>query len=351
MGANKSNRLLLTGNEVVLRAALVAGANFFAGYPITPTTEVLSGWAKEAVKNKNLGFLQTEDETAAGMAVIGAVLAGKKAWTTTAGIGHVLMQDPLSLAESQRIPFVAYIGQRGGPSTGTVLFSQQELTLARFGGNGEGLRIVYAPSNLQELYLLTQKAFNAAWKYRFPTIILGDGYLSKTQSEVNVEEKLSQVQATPIVLNGPVKNMRNCFSREDELADYLKVLFNDFAIASKELVESESYETADAEIVVFAWGTVGYAAKIAVRNLRKEGVKAGLFRPITMRPFDAENAIKSVEKAKFVLIVESSAGHFGRIVRETLAQSTDATFKRFYKPVEGITTEEIEIKTKEVINA
>jgi 2-oxoglutarate ferredoxin oxidoreductase subunit alpha len=347
--AKENTRFLLTGNEVVLRAALVSGANFFAGYPITPTTEVLSGWAKQTAKDKSLIFLQTEDETSAGMAVIGATLAGKKAWTATAGIGHVLMQDPLSLAESQRIPFVAYIGQRGGPSTGTVLFSQQELTLARFGGNGEGLRIVYAPSNLQELYLLTQKAFNAAWKYRFPAIILGDGYLSKTQGEVDLGYTLPMESANAYLLNGPVKNMRNCFSREDELAAHLKVLFSDYAVASRELAESELYETENAETIIFAWGTVGYAAKIAVKNLRKAGIPVGLFRPITMRPFDAESAIKAVESAKRILIVESSAGHFGRIVREILAQSTDARFERFYKPVEGITTEEIEAKVKEVL--
>jgi 2-oxoglutarate ferredoxin oxidoreductase subunit alpha len=190
MVKKSSSKELLTGNEVVLRAALTAGADFFAGYPITPTTEILSGWAKVASKDKKLEFLQMEDETASGFAVIGALLAGKKAWTVTAGIGHVLMQDPLSLAESLRLPFVMYVGMRGGPSTGTVIYSQQELTLARYGGNGEGLRVVYAPSNLDELYELTQKAFDTAWKYRFPVIVLGDGYLSKTLAPVDLSKKI-----------------------------------------------------------------------------------------------------------------------------------------------------------------
>jgi 2-oxoglutarate ferredoxin oxidoreductase subunit alpha len=339
---------LLTGNEVVLRAARAAGADFFAGYPITPTTEILSGWAKLAAKDKKLEFIQMEDETASGFAVIGALLAGKKAWTVTAGLGHVLMQDPLSLAESLRLPFVMYVGQRGGPSTGTVIYSQQELTLARYGGNGEGLRVVYAPSNLEELYALTQKAFDTAWKYKFPTIILGDGYLSKTLSTVDMTKTIPVTPAKPYFLNGKVKNMRNCYSIEEELAAHLNTLFHDFAEASREIVMSESYKTTDAEIVVFAWGSVGYAAKVAVAKLRKEGVKVGLFRPITMRPFDASAAIKAVNKAKKVLVVESSAGHFGRIVRETLSGSYNNEFIRLYKPAEGITVEDITDKVQEV---
>ena len=345
---NTPTKELITGNEVVLRAALTAGANFFAGYPITPTTEVLSGWAREAAKNKKLEFIQMEDETASGFAVIGALLAGKMAWTVTAGLGHVLMQDPLSLAESLRLPFVMYVGQRGGPSTGTVIYSQQELTLARYGGNGEGLRVVYAPSNLEELYELTQLAFDTAWKYRFPVIVLGDGYLSKTLSTVDMSKKISVTPAKPYFLNGPVKNMRNCFSIEEELAAHLNTLFHDYAEMSKEIIQSESYRTSDAELVIFAWGSVGFAAKVAVAKLRKERKKVGLFRPITMRPFDTAAAIRAASKAKKILIVESSAGHFGRIVRETLAGNTHSEFSRLYKPAEGITVEDIMDKVQEV---
>lgn len=346
----EATRQLMTGNEVLLRGAFAAGANFFAGYPITPTTEILSGWAKAASKDKSLEFMQMEDETASGFAVIGALLAGKKAWTATAGIGHVLMQDPLALAESYRLPFVMYVGQRGGPSTGTVIYSQQELTLARFGGNGEGLRVVYAPANLTELYHYMQKAFDTAWKYRFPVIVLGDGYLSKTLGPVELSEKFVVEKSSPYFLNGPIKNMRNCFSMEEELANHLDFMFRDFANASKEIVESESYRVNDASVVVFAWGSVGYAAKVAVAIARKKGQKVGLFRPITMRPFDDLGAINAVKKAKYIIITESSAGHFGRIVREVLSQSTDAKFIRLYKPAEGITAEDISEKIQEVLN-
>jgi 2-oxoglutarate ferredoxin oxidoreductase subunit alpha len=343
---SKNKKELLTGSEVVVKAALASGADFFAGYPITPITEIMSAWARLAAKDKSLDFMQMEDETSSGMAVIGGLLAGRRAWTVTGGVGHVLMQDPLVLAETLQMPFVAYIGQRGGPSTGTVIYSQQELTLARFGGNGEGLRFVYAPATTQELYTLMQKAFHVAWKYRFPTLVLGDGYLSKTLTTVDTREVLPQPKIKPIFLEGEIKHLRNCFSREDELGDHLSILFKRYSYASKEVVESETYRTIDAEVVIFAWGTVGFAAKVAVANLRKKGVKAGLFRPVTLRPFDSKRAIESVKSAKKIVIAESSGGHFGRIVRETLAQATEASFIRLYKPAEGITSEEIEDKVE-----
>lgn len=340
---------LLTGNDVVVKAALIAGADFYAGYPITPSTEIMSGWAKATAMNNKLEFLQTEDETSAGMATIGGLLAGKKAWTATAGVGHILMQDPLVLAETLQMPFVLYVGQRGGPSTGTVIYSQQELNLARFGGNSEGFRIVYAPSNIQELFEITQKAFNMAWRYRFPTIILGDGYLTKTLSPVDTSRILPVEETEAYFLNKGIKNLRNCFSREDELAEHLDLLFAKFAAMSRQVKESESYKTIGAKVVVFAWGTVGFAAKVAVANLNKEGLKIGLFRPITMRPFDDLAAISAVKNAKKILITESSNGQFGRIVRETLAQSTEAEFFRLYKPAEGITSEEIEAKVRKML--
>src|SRR3990172_8074719 len=159
---------LLIGDEVLVKAALKVGATMMTGYPITPATEIMMAWAKTASKNKDLIFLQTEDEMSAGFALIGAILAGKKAFTASAGPGNVLLQDPFSMAENMRLPIVAFIMQRGGPSTGTVIYSQQEVNLTCFGGNGEGLRIVYSPSNHQDLYDYGIKVFNTAWKYLFP---------------------------------------------------------------------------------------------------------------------------------------------------------------------------------------
>jgi 2-oxoglutarate/2-oxoacid ferredoxin oxidoreductase subunit alpha len=341
---------LLTGNEVILEAALAAGANAFFGYPITPTTEILTGWAKKAATNKDLIFLQTEDEPAAGFGVIGSALGGKKSWTATAATGHILMQDPLAVAEAMRIPFVMYVGQRGGPSTGTVIYSQQELNMARLGGNGEGMRIVLGPSNLDELYTLTIKAFDLAWRYHLPVIVLGDGYLSKTTGMVNIGKVGKVTPAKPIIQNGArVMNMRNCYSQEEELAQVLRRELKDFSAISAQITEAETLKTTEAEVVVFAWGSVGSAAREAVKKLSLEGKKVGLFRPITLRPFPATRAKIAAGGAKKILICESSFGQFGRLVTESLFGLSGITVERLYKPAEGITAEEIELKIREIL--
>ena len=340
----------MTGNETILEAALAAGANAFYGYPITPTTEILTGWAKRAVKDKNLIFLQTEDEPAAGFGVIGSALGGKKAWTATAATGHTLMQDPLAVAEAMRIPFVMYVGQRGGPSTGTVIYSQQELNMARFGGNGEGMRIVFGPSNLQELYDHTIKAFDLAWRYHLPVIVLGDGYLSKMTGQVELKRVGKIAAAKPIVQNGErVVNMRNCYSLESELGQVLHRELKEFSQISAHLAEAETYRTTEAEVVVYAWGSVGSAAREAVKKLRTEGLSVGLFRPITMRPFAATRAKIAASAAKKILIAESSFGQFGRLVTESLFGVSNLEIERLYKPAEGITAEEIEKKLREML--
>lgn len=344
---------LMTGNEAVLKAALASGATMFCGYPITPVTEILSGWAKEAEKDQNLVFFQAEDETTAGFAMIGGIAVGRKAWTATAGIGNVLMQDPLSMAEAMRFPAVTYVGQRGGPSTGTVIYSQQELNLTRMGGNGEGLRIVYAPSSLQELYDLTIKAFASAWKYRFPTFILSDGYLGKTFGRVNIREpkKTDIVPAEAVLLN-PEKqpqNIRNCYSQEKELLDVLASHFADYEKIYSEVAEAEFVEPRKTDILVCAWGAIGNSAKTALEILRQDGIEVGLFRPITMRPFPDMALVKATEKVRKILIVESANGQFGRIVRETLYGQTEAVIDRLYRPAMGIMPEEIARKVREML--
>ncbi len=348
------NIALMTGNDVVVRAALTAGADMFSGYPITPTTEILTGWSNAAKNDKSLVFLQTEDEPAAGFVMLGGISMGRKAWTATSGIGHVLMQDPLSMAEAMRMPTVAYIGQRGGPSTGTVIYSQQELNLARMGGNGEGLRIVYAPDNLQELYDLTIKAFNTAWKYRFPTFILSDGYIAKTFGEVNLwQPKKSDLVSTESYFLNPDKqpnNIRNCFSQEKELNSVLVKDFKDFQEMAKDVAESEIVGDDKSSILVCAWGAVANSAKTALEELGKEDIHVKLFRPITLRPFPDKELQEAAQGVDKILILESANGQFGRIVREILYGVSEAEIHRLYKPAMGIMPEEIEAKVKETIH-
>ncbi|NLW56318.1 MAG: ferredoxin oxidoreductase, partial [Firmicutes bacterium] len=197
--------MFMTGNEVVAWAALAADADFMYGYPITPQNEIMHYWSRLA-PHFGRGFLQTEDEISAGFTMLGGAMVGKKCFTATAGPGNILMQESISMAEMMRLPGVWIIQQRGGPSTATVIYSQQELRLTTTGGNGEGLRIVYSTSSHQELFEYTLKAFNAAWKYRFPAFVLGDGYQAKMRETVTLfrpEQRGWEMIPPQPILRGP----------------------------------------------------------------------------------------------------------------------------------------------------
>ena len=328
----------LTGAEVAVQAAMDAGAGAMYGYPITPTTEIFSGWIKRGNK-----YLQTEDEIAAGFAICGAVLAGQKAFTATAGPGHILMQDSLSMAEGMRLPFVTIVGQRGGPSSGTVIYSQQEVFLACFGGNGEGFRIVYSPSGLEELYSLTRKAFNSAWKYRFPAFVLTDGYTLKMRGIVNLENTTKNIDAYPLVPEGKNVHLPNIYTFEEDLNKVIKDAQADFNKFAKEIVESAEYQTKDAEILLIAHGIVAASATEAIDEARKKGIKVGMFRPITLRPFDAKklNSIAGQKKLKKIAVIESSAGQLERLVKENMDPENILSIRGVQFPALGIETQDI----------
>jgi 2-oxoglutarate ferredoxin oxidoreductase subunit alpha len=345
----------LTGNEAIVRGALIAGAQMMSGYPITPTTEIMHYWAQAKAANPDLKFLQTEDEMSAGFAMIGAVLAGTKAFTATAGPGNVLMQDAFSMAENLRLPTVAFINQRGGPSTGTVIYSQQELNLTCFGGNGEGLRIVYSASSVQELYDFAIKAFNASWKYRFPTFVLSDGYSAKTSIEIETyepsEKNIEIIKSEAYLLkdeNDQSANLRNCYNLETELNHVVTEAKTAYDEIANDVMEYEDYQTEDAEIIIFAHGIVGAAAHMAVDQLRSENIKVGLFRPITLSPFPEEQARKTLDGKKVALVAESSLGQFERLLKANVYGS-QTRVETLQSPAKGISVEEIVSRVKEII--
>jgi 2-oxoglutarate ferredoxin oxidoreductase subunit alpha len=322
------------------------------GYPITPGTEILTGWIRRAENsNGQLRYLQTEDEIAAGFAVCGAVMAGEKAFTATAGPGTTLMQDGMSMADGMRLPFVAIVVQRGGPSSGTVIYSQQEVNLAIHGGNGEGLRLVYSPSNLTELYEYTRLAFNNAWKYKFPAVVLSDGFLMKTRQLIDIEEikiktKIENIEPEAVVSEKTQKNIRNIYSFEEELGEKLKQDEKDFEKMADEVRKSESPKVrkgSECDILIVAHGIVAGAAKVAVEELQKMGKKVGLFRPITLSPFPKKELNEALRQAQGqkIFIVESSLGQLRNLVKQNLEIETKIEIGGLYKPAEGIEAEEI----------
>ena len=336
------------GNQIMAQAALEAGAQSMYSYPITPASEILETWVAFCRENPALTYLQTEDEMAAGFCCIGATFAGQLSFTATAGPGNILMQDAFSMAEAQRLPVVAMIVQRGGLSTSTVIYSQEEVRLTCFGGNGEGFRIVYSPSGLQEHYDYVLKAFSVAWKYRFPTFLLSDGYQGKMKGEVVIgETAVDKPTNEPILKQGV--NLRNCYNLEEEIGEIILKYQDEYAKARGEIEESEEIETQDAETVIVAHGIVAGACQEAVKVLRSQGHKVGLFRPVTLRPFPATKALNSLQKSKRIIFVESALGQLAEIFKNEVTLPNN-NLSGIYKPSVGFTTMEIVEKVKEAID-
>lgn len=340
----------MTGNEAVAWAALAADADIMYGYPITPQNEVMHYWTRLAPKFGR-SFLQTEDEISAGFTTCGGVMAGKRAFTATAGPGNMLMQESMTMAEMMRIPTVLVVQQRGGPSTATVIYSQQEVTLTCFGGNGEGLRIVYSTCSHQELFDYTIKSFNVAWKYRFPAFVLGDGYQAKMRESLYIYDPASKgitMEKTVPFLGGEglpgvdrdPRHLKNTYNTEEELNEQVNYLVSEYNKIIPEVKEYQTFATDDAEIIILAHGVVTRAAQAAVKQLRNQGIKAGHFRPITLRPV-ADQELKAVcGKAKKIIVAESAQGQFEKIVKEAIYGIT-TPLETYFKPGQGITSEEL----------
>lgn len=255
------------------------------------------------------------------------------------------------MAEMMRIPTVLVVQQRGGPSTATVIYSQQEVTITCYGANGEGFRIVYSTSNHQELFDYTIKSFNTAWKYRFPTFVLGDGYQAKMREPVTMydpEERGIVMEPTTPFVGGPglpgtdrePSLLRNTYNTEDELLKVVNDMAEEYAKIAPEVIEYQEFDTDDAEVLVVAHGVVTRAAQAAIKELRAKGIKAGHFRPITIRPFPDEQLRKVADRAKTILVVESAVGQFKKLVVDAI-YGCSTPLETLYKPGEGITSDEI----------
>lgn len=252
------------------------------------------------------------------------------------------------MAEMMRLPIVYVIQQRGGPSTATVIYAQQETTLTCFGGNGEGHRAVYSTATHQELFDYTIKAFNTAWTYRFPTFVLGDGYQAKMREPLTIydpEEKgIKLVKPEPILGDTTpgkqFKHIRNTYNTEDELYEVVMSLQKDWEAMAKEIVEWDEKGCEDADVIFVTHGVVSRAALTAYNQLRAEGKKVGYFRPITLRPFPGAQLAEACKGAKKLLVAESAYGQFLKMVQTELYDK-HIEIVPMLRPGVGITSEEI----------
>lgn len=333
----------LQGNEACAEGALAAGLDFYAGYPITPATEiaeVLSYRLPETGKK----FVQMEDELSCMAAVAGASLVGAKSMTATSGPGFTLIQENMGYAQMVEAPCVIVSVQRGGPSTGLpTLPAQADVMQARWGRHGDHPVIALAPSSVKEMFDLTIACFNLAEKYRTPVILLTDAIIGHMREQVVLPEP-GEIKITNRKKPAPGQPDFRPFAPDEDgvppmasmgdgyrfyitgcvhnesgspvlqnpkvASDLITRLHQKVEKNRKDIVKYEASMLDDAEIVVLAYGCVARSAKQAVAAARKEGIKAGLFRPITMWPFPAEELAAAVEKAHTVIVPEMNVGQY-----------------------------------------
>lgn len=340
-------QLLLQGNEAIVEGALAAGCRFFAGYPITPATEISEAMSYRLPAVGGT-FIQMEDEIASLGAVIGASLAGAKAMTATSGPGFSLMQENLGFACAAEVPCVIVNVMRGGPSTGLPTnVSQGDLMQARWGTHGDHPIIVLAVSTTQDCFGITLKAFNLSEKYRTPVIILADEVVAHTREKIHLPhpEQLEVVdrirpnmppdwyipyednsRGVPPMsafgdgyryhVTGLVHDVRGFpTQRPDEIVAFMNRLFRKINQHFMDIQLVEEEFTADAEVAVIAYGSVSRSARRAVREARKRGVKAGLIQVVTIWPFPRQALEPVLRRVKAVLVPEMNMGQLSREVK------------------------------------
>ena len=344
---SQKREALLQGNEAVVEGALRAGCRFFAGYPITPATEI-SEILSVKLPQVDGTFIQMEDEIASLGAVIGASQAGVKAMTATSGPGFSLMQENLGFAVIAEIPCVIVNVMRGGPSTGLPTFpSQSDVMQARWGTHGDHPAIVLTASTVRECYDVTIKAFNLSEKFRNPVIILIDEVVAHMREKITLSDEdevtiVNRVKPTvPPEWYIPYEDTANAVpamasfgegyryhvtglthdvrgfptSRPDEIGPFINRLFRKINQNFSEIQMADFFQTDDAEITLVAYGCVARSAKRAVVEAREKGKKVGLLKLITLWPFMRSAVEKILQTSSTLIIPEMNMGQISREVK------------------------------------
>jgi 2-oxoglutarate/2-oxoacid ferredoxin oxidoreductase subunit alpha len=346
-------RVLMQGNEAILEGALAAGMRFYAGYPITPSTEIAEGAAERLPK---LGgrFIQMEDEIASMAAVVGAALTGAKAMTATSGPGFSLKMENLGYAIHGEVPCVLVNVQRMGPSTGLPTSpAQGDVQQARFGSHGDYSVIALTPSSVEEAYYLAVRAFNLAEQYRTAVILLTDEVVGHMREAVSLPDpaELTTVNrkkpteapgvhkpyrpdenGVPVIPNfgeGYRFHTTGLIHAEDGFATSnpkvvdaaVRRLTTKITDNLDDIYEAEQHDIEDADIVVLSYGGTARAARRAVRMAREKGLKVGFYRPITIWPFHDERVHQAIAGKKAVIVPELNLGQLAREV-ERVARGT-----------------------------
>jgi 2-oxoglutarate ferredoxin oxidoreductase subunit alpha len=330
----------MAGNSAAAEGALAAGCLFYAGYPITPSTELAERMSKRLPEINGV-FIQMEDEIASMAAILGASWAGKKSMTATSGPGFSLMQENIGLGVITETPCVVVNVQRGGPSTGLpTLVGQQDVMQARWGSHGDYEIIALSPNSVQECFDITLEAFNLSEEYRVPVIVLMDECVSHMWEKVVIppgdrlkifkrrlydgpkDKYLPYMaedgQVPPMVVAGQGYKVHVTGLTHDEKGypainpraqeKLVKRLCDKIRTNAGKIVKTEDYLLNDADVVVVAFGSVSRTARRAVRIARARGIKAGLLRLITIWPFAQEKIRELASRVKAFVVAEINYG-------------------------------------------
>ena len=315
-----NKKVLMQGNEVIAEAAIQAGCRFYAGYPITPQNEIPEYMARRMPEVGGI-FIQAESEIAAINMVFGAAATGMRAMTSSSSPGISLKQEGISFLAGAQLPAVIVNIQRGGPGLGNISGSQADYFQAvKGGGHGDYRMIVYAPYNLQEIWELTMLAFDKADEYRNPVMILGDGVIGQIIEPVYPASYVKPfLPEKDWVLDGcqgrTPRVIKSLYMGEGELEKINNILQRKYQKMKDKEVRFDTYYVDDADIIVVAFGTSARIAFSAVRNLRREGFKVGLFRPISLFPFPERALSTLADTHRLFITVEMNAGQMVEDVR------------------------------------
>jgi len=348
----------MNGDVACAEGAIAAGCRFFAGYPITPATEIAEHLSERMPEFGGI-YIQMEDEIASIAAVIGASYAGLKAMTATSGPGFSLMQENIGLAVMTETPCVIVDIMRGGPSTGQpTLPGQQDVMQAKWGSHGDYGIIALAPSSVQEMFDLTIEAFNLSETYRVPTLLMADEVVAHmwervvipSSSKIKIVNRKrphgSPNKYMPFMPDDDMVPPIACFgegyrfhatglthdehgypkTQSSEVQSKLvRRLCEKVSKSSDKIIRIEEVMLEDAEVAVVAYGIVARSALSAVRRARKAGIKAGLLRLITLWPFPEAHVAKAAQQAKAMVVPEMNCGQMVREV-ERAAKGTPVNF-------------------------
>jgi 2-oxoglutarate ferredoxin oxidoreductase subunit alpha len=312
----------MKGNEAIAEAAIAAGCDAYFGYPITPQAELLE-WMARRMPEEGRVFVQAESELGAINMALGASAAGARVLVSSSSPGISLMAEAMSYMAGSRLPCVLVNIMRGGPGLGSIGAAQGDYFQATKGhGHGDYRVPVLAPSSIAEAIELVGTAFELAERYRTPVMFLADGILGQAMEPVKPEFPTLEAQAPDWCIEGAEgrepRSIRSLHLRAEDLEAHNLALQATYARITEDEQRWAGERLDDAEVVLVAYGTAARVARTAVERAREQGLRAGLFRPITLWPFPAVGLREAASHARAVLVVEMSAGQMVEDVRLTL---------------------------------